>query len=241
MLLLDDMSDKLAGLAEGRVLHAATQTWAQRCAQPSSTPRVTAAATATALVTAPAPASQPRVSTTKQLPVRTKPRRQTRRHRNTNTYRAASPHPLACPFYKRNPKRYHACAGVVNIHNSRSVRQHVLSDHLAPIYCPICSSHFPSAISRDEHIRARSCPERELTAEAIEGATDDQVEKLLQWEAPRRSRRGMMREDTEEASWFWMWDVLFPGAKRPKTVRLPSLRSGKLSNCAGAGEGLDWE
>ena len=223
------MYDRLAGLTQGHALHAAAQTRARQSFQPSSITRTAATATATAVVTAPATAPQIPVPATKQLSLRTKPRRHMRRHRNsssnTDTHRAASPRPLACPFYKRNPERYHACARAASIHNTRSAREHVLTDHLAPIYCPVCASHFPSAIARDEHIRARSCTERELAAEAIEGATDDQVEKLLrlQWDARRRGMGG----DDEEASWFRMWDVLFPGVRRPTTARLSSPRGGE--------------
>ncbi len=236
-----DASDQLPGLAGRRVLRATTQTRSLQCLTMAA-----AAATAVATAPVPTPPQSPVHTTAKQLSLRTKSRRHSRRHRNsgihTDAHRAASPYPLACPFYKHNPQRYHACAGAADIRNAHSVREHVLTEHLAPIYCPICCSHFPSALARDKHIRARSCTQRELTAEVIEGATDDQVEELLQWDdAPRRSRRGKMRGDDDEVSWFRIWDVLFPGAKRPKTARMRPSKGGKLVNGAILGEGLGQE
>ncbi|KAL2132612.1 hypothetical protein VTI74DRAFT_3602 [Chaetomium olivicolor] len=214
MLSFDELPEKPSCLADGHPLQGAVQTLAAQCLQAYNTARTTAAA------------SQPSIRAMRQLSLRPKPCRHTRLRSSSNTTTtktdaAASLDAMACPFYKRNPMRYHSCAWAVNIRNTRSAKQHVIIDHHAPIYCPICSSHFPSAVARDKHVRARSCTERELTADTLEGVTEDQVEKLLQRDVGKAARR--MRE-AEEASWFRMWDVLFTGVVRPKTAYLSSPR-----------------
>ena len=231
-------------LADGHELQAAIPVWAAECLQAynnttgASQPRVRPTTTTT--------------TTTKQLPhILELPYRQTiRRRRNTTKARPSRPAAaltLACPFYKRNPERHHACAWTVALRSVRSVKQHVIVHHHAPIYCPICADHFPSAVARDRHVRARACVRREPPPGSLEGATEDQVDRLLRRDtvadargaAPRR-RRGYLarhphlrpglakKRDKEQESWFRMWDVLFPGVSRPETAYLASMREGEI-------------
>jgi hypothetical protein len=129
----------------------------------------------------------------------------------------------------------------------RSAKQHVIVHHHAPIYCPVCATHFPSAVVRDRHVRTRACVRREPEPESLEGATEDQVDRLLRRDtavdrdgggdtggaaarySPRRRRpRLIKRGDKEQESWFRMWDVLFPTVGRPETAYLASPREREI-------------
>jgi hypothetical protein len=244
-------------LVEGHELQVVIPAWAAQCLQAYNNT---------------AGVSQPRVrpttktitttttTTTKQLPRGPEPHypQTTRRHRQRTkapSATAAAALSLACPFYKRNPERHHACAWTVALRSVRSAKQHVIVHHHAPIYCPICTTHFPSAVSRDRHVRARACVRREPPPGSLEGATEDQVDRLLRRDtvagegagangaaagrSPRRRRgylvhrphprpRLVKKGDKEQESWFHMWDVLFPGVGRPETTYLASPRERKI-------------
>ena len=129
---------------------------------------------------------------------------------------------LACPFYKHDPVRHRVCALSAPFPDVRRVKQHVIVSHHAPIYCPICGEHFPSAVARDAHARERTCALVDLAAAdaGIEGATEEQVEALLRRGCGRNG--GGRDDETVEEAWFRMWEVLFPGAPRPATAYLAS-------------------
>lgn len=75
---------------------------------------------------------------------------------------------------------------------------------------------------------------------SLEGATEDQVDRLLRRDTPagadaaadsaagRSARRGsraprlrlVKKEDKEQESWFRRWDVLSPAVARPETAYL---------------------
>ncbi len=221
MLSFADLPYRYRCLAEGHVLQAAVPAWAAQCLQIyASAAARTAAATALQL---PARAMKQRLPRPKQ------PCRHTataRRRKTPKTHLSTPPPPttFACPFYKRNPQRHRACAWTVALRSVRSAKQHVIVHHHAPIRCPVCAAHFPSAAARDTHVRARGCAKREPAAEALEGATQSQVDRLLRRDVvprrggDRRRRCGRDGGDGEgEESWFCMWDVLFPAVERPET------------------------
>lgn len=219
-------------LAEGHELQAAVPTWAAQCLQAYNN---TAVASQQPLTHGPRPH-----------------RRRTTRRRKTT--KAQPPRPtLACPFYRRNPERHHACAWTVTLGSVRSAKQHVIVHHHAPIYCPVCTAHFPSAVARDRHVRARACVAREPAPGSLEGATEDQVDRLLRCDTaadgdrdkdaagatarypPRRGHAYLARRprlvnkgDKEQESWFRMWDVLFPGVGRPNAAYLTSPREREI-------------
>jgi len=143
----------------------------------------------------------------------------------TTRGRGSFDHPvLACPMYKKDPRRYHSCAYTITLTSARAARQHVIIDHPVPIYCAMCHSHFPTLRLRDEHERARTCTVLERVEgegdPTIEGVTGDQREKLLRLDASGKGPRRIYED--EEESWFRTWDVLFPGVKRPETAYLSS-------------------
>ncbi|KAH0389993.1 hypothetical protein KCU89_g16082, partial [Aureobasidium melanogenum] len=112
--------------------------------------------------------------------------------------------PLACPFVKFDPLKHEKCYTFVLKGVSR-VKQHLERVHSIPIHCPKCYSIFRNAEARDKHVREGTCqtaPERRL--EGIDEAT---MRKL--------KRRVTSRSVSE--SWYSMFALLFPGARKPES------------------------
>lgn len=60
--------------------------------------------------------------------------------------------PLACPFYKRDPKQHQVC-GKYKLRRIKDVKQHIYRLHYNPeLYCPRCRLKFECFSKRDHHI-----------------------------------------------------------------------------------------
>lgn len=152
-----------------------------------------------------------------------------RRQPKTTSHRNPSPatkrsEAWACPFYKNDSQRHRPCL-TVNFTSIRSVKQHIIIDHHAPISCPICHSTFGSSIDKDKHIVARTCTLREVLPEVLTGVTEDQVEKLMLRDPEvRRSERTADDEERQRQRWFRVWDTVFPGVPRPASAHMTAPR-----------------
>ncbi|KAK6829443.1 hypothetical protein PG987_010027 [Apiospora arundinis] len=114
---------------------------------------------------------------------------------------------FACPFLKQSPHKYRGCAKYV-LRRVRDVKQHLNRKHRTPdFYCARCYNAFNHAKERDEHTRYGNCEYRENPP--FEGVTEMQKELLHTKERNKSSA---------EDQWFMIWDILFPGARRPHSV-----------------------
>ncbi|KAI4717534.1 hypothetical protein E4T48_06308 [Aureobasidium sp. EXF-10727] len=125
--------------------------------------------------------------------------------------------PMACPFVKFDPLKYDKCYTFVLKGVSR-VKQHLERVHSIPIHCPKCYSVFRNNTeARDRHVRANTCqtaPERRL-----EGIDESTMRKL--------KRRATSRSASE--SWYSMFALLFPGARKPESPFMDTTLSAELS------------
>ncbi|KAG9591891.1 hypothetical protein KCU77_g9592, partial [Aureobasidium melanogenum] len=125
--------------------------------------------------------------------------------------------PLACPFVKFDPLKHEKCYRFLLKGVSR-VKQHLERAHSIPIHCPRCYSIFRNnAEARDKHVRENTCqtaPERRL-----EGIDDLTMRKL--------KRRVTSRSVSE--SWYSMYALLFPGARKPESPFMDTTLSAELS------------
>lgn len=113
---------------------------------------------------------------------------------------------LACPYFKKDPRRHRACCGYGGQKLSY-VKQHLNRNHTIALYCPVCILYFPDERLRDEHIRARSCEPLE-DHQAPEGITLEQRLWL--------SKRGPSHL-SEEQHWFRIFEYLFPRHPLPRS------------------------
>lgn len=113
---------------------------------------------------------------------------------------------LACPYFKKDPRRHRACCGYGGQKLSY-VKQHLNRNHTVALYCPVCILYFPDERLRDEHIRARSCEPLE-DQEAPEGITLEQRRWL--------SKRGPSHL-SEEQHWYRVFEYLFPRHPLPRS------------------------
>ncbi|KAK2605816.1 hypothetical protein QQS21_003770 [Conoideocrella luteorostrata] len=118
---------------------------------------------------------------------------------------------LACPFYKKNLHVYNPCLGY-HLRRIKDVKQHIYRKHSKPdFYCSRCFTVFFDARSRDAHTRLASCEVQTDPQHA--GISEDQKKRLTQY----ASRSKGIHEQ-----WFDIWDIIFPGEQRPKSVYVGS-------------------
>jgi hypothetical protein len=121
--------------------------------------------------------------------------------------------PLACPFYRGNPWKYHTCQKY-DLQRIKDVKQHINRKHVKPdFYCARCYEVFVDATSRDAHTREGICDIRGHPQ--FDGITDSQRGELRECH-----KRG--KEITEQ--WYYMWDILFKGQPRPKSPYIGNYR-----------------
>ncbi|EXJ67687.1 uncharacterized protein A1O5_09033 [Cladophialophora psammophila CBS 110553] len=125
---------------------------------------------------------------------------------------------LACPYAKYDPNRYsemnqnlhekpyRRCRSVC-LTNIPRLKQHLYRVHRRPeYYCSSCYAEFESESECGVHARARpACILRDCPFQ----------EKMSHEQYKAVKRRKMRREAT--SVWFGIFDILFPGAKRPHT------------------------
>ncbi|KZL64215.1 hypothetical protein CI238_00612 [Colletotrichum incanum] len=106
---------------------------------------------------------------------------------------------LACPFLKRDPKKYLRCL-IYHFKTTGDLKQHLKRCHFAPIHCPICGEVFPSRVLYDEHIERDDCQENVVSEYDIDEDTQEFLKQPL-------------RDPDESVRWFLIWDILFPDMK----------------------------
>lgn len=114
---------------------------------------------------------------------------------------------LACPYFKKDPRRHRACCGF-GFSKISYVKAHLYRKHAIPIYCPVCRESFENVQLRDDHSRERNC-EAAQNGIAPDGITSEQRDWLHQ--------RGP-RNFTEEEHWFRIFEFLFPGNPWPRSA-----------------------
>ncbi|KAK6380611.1 hypothetical protein LTS17_004811 [Exophiala oligosperma] len=125
---------------------------------------------------------------------------------------------LACPFSKKNPRRYRSCYRN-RLTKISYVKQHLSRHHCYPIYCTNCMATFDSEEIRDAHARAHSCEEQ----------------PVIQWEAVSEAQKRQLsqrvpRRMSETEQWYTIFEILFPGSPRPKTPFVDGELSEELSS-----------
>lgn len=115
---------------------------------------------------------------------------------------------LACPFRKLDPAKYKSCHN--RLTRPRDVKQHLRRCHIRPPYCAICYETFKTTGARDSHSRM-GCKLRD-SEWFPDGISEERIEELS-----KRPPKEIIKND--EAQWFWMFDILFPGHQpRPKSA-----------------------
>ncbi|KAI1413411.1 hypothetical protein F5Y13DRAFT_198707 [Hypoxylon sp. FL1857] len=106
---------------------------------------------------------------------------------------------LACPFYKKAPREHQRCARLI-LSKISYVKQHLIRQHSAGIYCSRCYEKFPQVGDLETHQR-QNPPCKIRPQKEISGITGPQKEWLS-----RRSNQALSDED----KWIEIWNFLFP-------------------------------
>lgn len=114
---------------------------------------------------------------------------------------------LACPFFKKDPRRHWDCANFKAKDSKIShVKQHIYRKHTRPHFCAICGTEFEDPRLCDEHMRAGCLSPRAFLAP--DGITIQQRNEL--------SHRSISKLDVE-SQWNVMFDIVCPGSVRPSS------------------------
>ncbi|KAK1545801.1 hypothetical protein CPAR01_03303 [Colletotrichum paranaense] len=110
---------------------------------------------------------------------------------------------LACPLFRKDPRRYAACAKC-RLRRIRDVKQHMRRRHRRPqYYCPICWKTYSGPDERDEHVIERSCSTPQETS--TPWITREQDTRL----------EGRVPNGSTVEQWYTVWDIVCPGQTRP--------------------------
>ncbi|KAJ2893951.1 uncharacterized protein MKZ38_008057 [Zalerion maritima] len=112
---------------------------------------------------------------------------------------------LACPFYKRNPRKYangQACTGP-GWDTTHRLKEHLYRKHSLPPSCPRCQLEFKTTSQVDTHLLSDP-PCQVQAANALKEGITQKQEKLL------RSRRRDEKAQTEVQKWRKIYLILFP-------------------------------
>jgi hypothetical protein len=113
---------------------------------------------------------------------------------------------LACPFWKRDQRKYWSCPGI-KIKIISHMKQHLYRQHAPEYYCTRCLTTFATDDLHQIHNEAGSC--QFTPGKTLDGITLAQRAQL------KRKHREL---NTEEDRWYKMWEILFPGVPRPASV-----------------------
>ncbi|KAK1752041.1 hypothetical protein QBC47DRAFT_306505 [Echria macrotheca] len=132
-------------------------------------------------------------------------RKKQKRATADKTVAGGSSKKFACPYFKRNPKKYSkwtSCPGPGwdEVHR---VKTHLYRRHALPTQCPRCWQLFKVEDSLSAHLQQNPpCVTRENST-PFEGFTKDQEKKL-------RSRKKAQADTTDEDKWREIYTILFP-------------------------------
>ncbi|KAI8952595.1 hypothetical protein F4801DRAFT_540608 [Xylaria longipes] len=127
---------------------------------------------------------------------------------------------LACPFFKKDPQRYQDC-GKYTLRRIKDVKQHIYRLHCKPeLYCSRCFENFKCSNERDHHIREGGCTLKEVPNR------DDVISDNQRKELKECGSRGKSKQQ----QWMELWDVIFPGAKRPRSPHVEDGQGELLSS-----------
>ena len=115
--------------------------------------------------------------------------------------------PFACPYLKKDANEYRTCSGF-SLNRIRDVKLHLIRKHTPERYCQRCQAiDFPDKESLQSHIVKGKCSPKDPT--------------MLSWvsyeqrhELHKKSKPNTCGED----QWLAIWEVLFPGCRRPNSV-----------------------
>lgn len=137
---------------------------------------------------------------------------------------------FACPYLKRYPSLYHRKCYTKKLKSPSRVKYHLTREgcHCRPPYCSRCFQTFQTEAARDSHVRAGNC-------QLVESPVEPQG---LSSEAREGLRKKLDSRLDDEAQWFTIWDILFPGVDRPASPYnnpedLAELFSSQLQNLQG--------
>ncbi|OTB03871.1 hypothetical protein M426DRAFT_23394 [Hypoxylon sp. CI-4A] len=114
---------------------------------------------------------------------------------------------LACPFAKSDPRKHHACFSK-RLTRIRDVKQHLARKHTPEHYCIRCSAIFPNQEDLRAHVG---------NAEGLFCVPSSSLDGISQQKHLQLSRKSNPKLP-EDGQWFSIWDIIFPGQKRPSSA-----------------------
>ncbi|KAK4031555.1 hypothetical protein C8A01DRAFT_21245 [Parachaetomium inaequale] len=114
---------------------------------------------------------------------------------------------LACPFWKAYPHRHRCCFTKI-LSRIRDVKQHLRRDHYSPFSCNRCSAAFPDEQTLREH---------DSDPNGLFCTPSPQLDRISSHQQLQMGRKSDYKL-SEEQQWFALWDIVFPGRRRPSSA-----------------------
>ncbi|EPE28155.1 hypothetical protein GLAREA_04946 [Glarea lozoyensis ATCC 20868] len=118
---------------------------------------------------------------------------------------------FACPYWKKDATTHSACSGF-ELKRIRDVKLHLCRKHTPKFYCQRCQSiTSPNEESLQSHVFGGNCaPRKRILGSWVSHEQRNELHK--------KSKSNTSVED----QWYRIWEVLFPGLKRPSSVYVDS-------------------
>jgi len=126
---------------------------------------------------------------------------------------------LACPFYKFDPRSNHDCRGFT-LRRVKDIKQHIQRKH-TEFYCDRCLDGFDDA---DEHMAAHQ-QDPHFAYQPPPTGSRPPSRRVTTSEQQENLRSYLGRGKPIEDQWCDVWDILFPGQHRPRTIYLDSAKN----------------
>jgi len=126
---------------------------------------------------------------------------------------------FACPFWKENPTAHRNCLRL-QLKDVHRIKEHLYRNHY-PTRCFRCQRKFAGEEQLKTHQRSDS--ECEVNPEVHEAGTITTEQRKLLGARPKGKQ-------TAEERWFLVWDIIFPGKRRPQSPYIYPGLSGELQS-----------
>ena len=114
---------------------------------------------------------------------------------------------LACPFWKAYPHRHRCCFTKI-LSRIRDVKQHLRRYHYSPFSCNRCSAGFPDEQTLRNH---------DSDPNGLFCTPSPQLDRISSHQHVQMACKSDPKP-SEARQWFALWDIVFPGRRRPPSA-----------------------
>lgn len=129
--------------------------------------------------------------------------------------------PLACPYWKLDPRRYRDCGKKHRFREIKRIKQHLSRSHCMPdINCDRCRAEFPDEQTYEKHRLDHS------VVACVFAPLDPDDHRITKSRKTKLEKKAASNRSVYER-WYDVWEIIFPGRPQPSS---PYLDTGITAN-----------